>query len=68
VLQCAAVRCSVSQCDAALDFRADCSVLQYVAVSCSVLQCVAVRCNLSQCAAAINFGADCSVLQCVAVR
>jgi len=47
-----------------------CSVLQFVAVCCSVyavccsvLQCVAVCCSVLQCVAVC-----CSVLQCVAVR
>jgi len=38
------------------------SMLQYVAVCCSVVQCVAVCCSALQCVAVC-----CSVLQCVAV-
>jgi len=57
VLQCGAVRCSVSQCVAVC-----CSALQCVAVCCSVSQCVAVWCSALQCVAV--FG---SVLQCAQV-
>ena len=66
VLQRVAVCCSVLQCSprmicarSATCFRR--SMLQCVAVCCSVLQCVAVLCNVLQCVAVC-----CSVLQCVA--
>jgi len=49
--------CSVLQCVAVR-----CSVLQCAVVCCSVLQCVAVRCSVLQCVAVC-----CSVLQCVTV-
>jgi len=55
-------RCSVLQCDTVLQCVAVwCSVVQCGAVWCSVLQCVAVCCSVLQCVAAC-----CSVLQCVA--
>jgi len=40
-----------------------CSVLQCVAMCCSVLQCIAVCCSVLQCVAVC-----CSVLQCIAVH
>jgi len=68
-LQCVVVSHSVLQCNAVYcSMHAACvhtvyySVLQCVAVNCSVLQCVAVHCSVSQCVAVY-----CSVLQCVAV-
>ena len=38
------------------------SMLQYVAVCCSVLKCVALRCSVLQCVAV-----SCNVLQCLEV-
>jgi len=54
------VCCSVLQCVAVC--CSVCSVLQCVAVCCSVLQCAAVCCSVLQCVAVY-----CSVLQCVAM-
>ena len=79
VLQCVAVCGSVRQCFAVCP-STPCtgrfsvfSVLQCVAVCCSVLQCVAVCCSVLQCVAACcsvlqRVAACCRVLQCVAVQ
>ena len=66
VAPCVAVCCRVLQCVGTLlalfDQVAQHSVLQCVAVFCSMLQCVAVCCSMLQCVAVC-----CSVLQYVAV-
>ena len=53
MLQCAAVRCSLLQCNAVC-----CSAMQFVAVQRSLLQCVALGCSAMQFVAV-----PCSLLQ-----
>jgi len=60
VLQCGAVCCSVLQYDLAPNLSiVCCSVLQCVAVCCSVLQCVAVCCSVLQYDLAPNLSIVC---------
>jgi len=59
---CDAVCVAVCVAECVVERSACCSILQYLAVFCSMLQCVSVRCR----ALALNVE-GCDVLQCVAV-
>jgi len=77
VLHCVAVCCSVRHTSTSESVYESVSVLQCVAVCCSVLQCVAACCSVLQCVALLDIlllvrvsmrvSMCCSVLQCVAV-
>jgi len=69
MMQCVAVCCSVFVLRlmgvmAAVYYSHDYSVLQYVALCCSVSQCVAVCCSVLQCVSSNTYWSHgCSVLQ-----